>query len=66
MILNATSLAVLSQTLQMRFNTGLARAVTPWNLIAMEVPSGGAENIYPTWCRWVPFVNGWATASSRT
>lgn len=47
MILNATSLAVLSQTLQMRFNTGLARAVTPWNLIAMEVPSGGAENIYP-------------------
>lgn len=47
MILNAATLAILSQAVEMRFNQGLARAVTPWNTIAMEVPSTTAQNIYP-------------------
>lgn len=47
-ILNAATLAALSQTIDMRFKAGLARATTPWkDVIAMEVPSSSAENIYP-------------------
>ncbi len=47
MIVNEQSLNALTAAVNMRFNAGLARAVTPWNVIAMEVPSGTAENVYP-------------------
>ncbi|MFN0185125.1 MAG: Mu-like prophage major head subunit gpT family protein [Aquabacterium sp.] len=47
MILNQTTLAALAQAVDMRFNAGLARATTPWDFLAMTVPSVTAENIYP-------------------
>lgn len=47
MIVNEQSLAALSQAVSMRFNAGLERASTPWNIIAMEVPSSTGENVYP-------------------
>lgn len=47
MILNASTLAAISQAVSMRFNMGLARPVTPWQALAMEVPSTTSENVYP-------------------
>lgn len=47
MILNATTLASLMQSIDMRFNAGLARAVTPWDFLAMTIPSTTGENVYP-------------------
>lgn len=47
MIVNEQSLNALAAAVSMRFNAGLARAATPWNVIAMEVPSTTGENIYP-------------------
>ena len=47
MILNAATLALLAQTVDMRFQAGGARAVTAWDAVAMTVPSASAENIYP-------------------
>jgi phage major head subunit gpT-like protein len=47
MILNAATLAILAQAVDMRFAAGLARATTPWDAIAMSVPSSTSENIYP-------------------
>ena len=46
MIINQTSLSALTQAITMRFNAGLERASTPWNILAMEIPSTTAENIY--------------------
>lgn len=47
MILNAASLAILAQAVSVRFNMGLQRPVTPWDFLAMTVPSTSGENIYP-------------------
>lgn len=47
MILNQSTLAALMQSVQMRFDAGLARAVTPWEFMAMTIPSVTAENVYP-------------------
>jgi phage major head subunit gpT-like protein len=47
MIVNASSLSILAQAVDIRFNAGLARASTPWQSVAMTVPSTTAENIYP-------------------
>lgn len=47
MDINAGNLSILSQAIDMRFRAGLARATTPWNTIAMEIPSTSAENLYP-------------------
>lgn len=47
MIVNQQNLAVLTQAVQTRFNAGLARAQPTWNVVAMEVPSATAENVYP-------------------
>lgn len=47
MILNAASLAILSQAVDLRFNAGLDRPFTPHDTVAMTVPSSAGENIYP-------------------
>ncbi|MGK2898375.1 MAG: Mu-like prophage major head subunit gpT family protein [Burkholderiaceae bacterium] len=47
MILNAASLAMLSQAVDVRFRSGLARTSTPWDFLAMTVSSTTGENIYP-------------------
>lgn len=47
MLINSATLAELDTTVQLTFNRGLQRTVTPWQPIAMRVPSGGAENLYP-------------------
>ena len=47
MIINQNNLSVLTQAVQTRFNSGLARAQPTWNVVAMEVPSATAENVYP-------------------
>ena len=47
MILNANTLAILTQSVQTVFARGLERMVTPWEFLAMTVPSTTAESIYP-------------------
>ena len=47
MDINAGNLAILGQAIDMRFRAGLARATTPWDTVAMEIPSTSAENLYP-------------------
>lgn len=47
MIVNEQSLNALASAVNMRFAAGLARAVTPWDVIAMQVPSSTGENVYP-------------------
>jgi phage major head subunit gpT-like protein len=49
MLVNALSLALLSQAVDMRFNAGLQTKITDPSVVSMEVPSGTAENIYPYW-----------------
>lgn len=47
MIVNEQSLTALTQAVNMRFAAGLARTVTPWEVLAMMIPSTTGENIYP-------------------
>jgi phage major head subunit gpT-like protein len=47
MLINASTLADLDATVQITFARGLQRAVTPWEPVAMRIPSGGAETLYP-------------------
>lgn len=47
MIVNEQSLASLAQAVNMKFLAGLARAVTPMDTVAMEIPSTAAANVYP-------------------
>lgn len=47
MLLNQASLAELSAALETRFNQGLSRSVTPFDFMAMDVPSVASENVYP-------------------
>lgn len=47
MIVNEQNLGILTQSVQARFNSGVARAQPTWNVVGMEVPSATAENVYP-------------------
>ncbi|WP_310463260.1 Mu-like prophage major head subunit gpT family protein [Sphaerotilus sp.] len=47
MDINAGNLSILSQAIDMRFNRGMQRATTPWNAVAMEIPSTSGESLYP-------------------
>lgn len=47
MIVNESSLSALTQAVNIAFNAGLARNSTPWDVLAMRIPSVTAENIYP-------------------
>jgi len=58
MILNASSLAILAQAVVMRFNQGLGRSITPWDFLAMTVPSTTGENIYP-YLKEFGFIREW-------
>lgn len=58
MILNALTLAALTQAVDMRFNAGLARSVTPIDTVAMTVPSSTGENIYP-YLKELGFIREW-------
>lgn len=58
MILNASSLAILAQAVVMRFNMGLGRTITPWDFLAMTVPSTTGENVYP-YLKEFGFIREW-------
>ena len=58
MILNANTLAMLAQAVEMRFNAGLARNVTPIEWVAMSIPSSTGENIYP-WLKELGYIREW-------
>jgi len=58
MQLNASSLAILSQLVSMRFNMGLARPVTSHEFMAMEVPSAAGENLYP-YFKEIGYIREW-------
>lgn len=47
MIINQNSLTMLTQAVSAAFMMGLQRAQPTWNVVAMEVPSTTAENVYP-------------------
>lgn len=47
MILNAVTLAILSQSVQARFSAGLERTSTPTDFLSMVIPSTTGANIYP-------------------
>jgi len=47
MIVNSQSLTLLTQAVNAAFNRGLARSQPNWQAMAMEIPSGTAENVYP-------------------
>jgi phage major head subunit gpT-like protein len=58
MILNTANLAILAQAVLMRFNQGLARTITPWDFLAMSIPSVTGENIYP-YLKEMGFIREW-------
>lgn len=58
MILNQLTLAALNQSVEMRFNAGLQRAVTPTDFLAMTIPSVTAENVYP-YLKELGFIREW-------
>lgn len=58
MILNATSLAALMVSVDLRFNQGLARSVTPIGDVAMTVPSTTGQNFYP-FLKELGFIREW-------
>ena len=58
MILNAASLAILTQAVDVRFNAGLMRAATPWDFMTMTVPSSTGENVYP-YLKEMGFIREW-------
>lgn len=47
MQLNAGTLVLMTQAVQATFMVGLNKKTAPWDVIAMEVPSMAAENVYP-------------------
>lgn len=47
MQINANTLTMLTQAVQATFMVGLNHKSAPWDILAMEVPSMTAENIYP-------------------
>jgi phage major head subunit gpT-like protein len=47
MLINSTTLRELDTQVQLTFNRGLQRTVTPWQPIAMMSNSTTAENLYP-------------------
>jgi phage major head subunit gpT-like protein len=58
MNINTGTLTSLDQAVQMMFNRGLERAVTPWDFLAMTIPSTTAENVYP-YLTELGFIREW-------
>lgn len=47
MELNSSTLAMLTQAVNAAYMVGLEKRSAPWEILAMEVPSLTAENVYP-------------------
>ena len=47
MLLNATTLALLTQAVNATYMTGLDKKSAPWEILANRIPSSTGENIYP-------------------
>ena len=47
MLLNATTLALLTQAVNAAYMTGLDKKSAPWEILANRIPSSTGENIYP-------------------
>ncbi len=47
MQLNSASLTMLTQAVKATFMVGLEKKSAPWEVVAMEIPSMTAENVYP-------------------
>lgn len=47
MLINSQTLAMLTQAVSAKFMVGLEKKTAPWDVLAMEVPSMTAQNVYP-------------------
>jgi phage major head subunit gpT-like protein len=47
MLINSQTLAMLTQAVQATFMVGLEKKTAPWDILAMQVPSMTAQNVYP-------------------
>lgn len=58
MLINTATLTMLTQAVNAAFMVGLEKKTAPWDVIAMEVPSMTAENVYP-YLRSIGKVREW-------
>lgn len=58
MLINSSTLSMLTQAVQATFMQGLEKKTAPWDVIAMEVPSMTAENVYP-YLRSIGSIRQW-------
>lgn len=58
MLLNKAVIDAASEQFRLLFNKGLAQVQAKWNIIAMEVPSGGSKNTYG-WLKEVASMREW-------
>jgi phage major head subunit gpT-like protein len=61
MIITASNLKLLTTGFKGNFTSGLALAASAWKMIATEVPSSTAENLYP-WLKNLPGMRKWVGA----
>jgi phage major head subunit gpT-like protein len=61
MNITSTSLKALTIGFKGNFTSGLALAVSAWKMVATEVPSSTAENLYP-WLKNLPGMREWIGA----
>jgi phage major head subunit gpT-like protein len=47
MLINSASLAMLTQAVNAAFMVGIEKKTAPWDVLAMQVPSMTAQNVYP-------------------
>ena len=47
MLINTQTLTMLTQAVNATFMVGIEKKTAPWDVVAMEVPSMTAENVYP-------------------
>jgi phage major head subunit gpT-like protein len=57
-IINSQNLSLLTQAVNAAFNRGFARSAPTWNVVAMEIPSMTAENVYP-WIKQIGAIRKW-------
>jgi phage major head subunit gpT-like protein len=58
MLINSATLALLTQGVQATFMVGLDKKTAPWDVLAMEVPSMTAENVYP-YLKSIGVIRAW-------
>lgn len=47
MLINSQTLSMLTQAVNASFMVGIEKKTAPWDILAMEVPSMTAQNVYP-------------------